>query len=210
MYMYVLSIDVGLFNMGLVGVYTGHDYKIDRWKFATKVNIQSLCINCRCKSECNLRHERTFCDYIDHLVQVYASDFQECDYIIIERQPPAGFVVIQELILSKFRNKTVIVSPNSVHKFHGISQFDYEGRKVESLRIARDIMGGVFDTFQIANCERQHDVADAVCQLMFWLDKTRTAAKPAATPFTKFAHFIPSTSKRVIHDFSMFEYRGAP
>ena len=207
--MYVLSIDVGLINMGLVGVYVGEDYKIDRWKFATKVNIQRLCVNCRCRSTCGLRHERTFCDYIDHLVQVYQSDFEECDYIIIERQPPVGFVVIQELILNKFRNKTVIVSPNSVHKFHNISQFDYEGRKTESLRIALDTMGGVFDTFQIANCERQHDVADAVCQLLFWLDKTRTASKPAATPFNKFALFIPPSSKRVIHDFSMFEYRGA-
>ena len=182
--------------MGCVYAEIDLDFNVTDWILADKLDIRELCLNCNmCK--CNLHHDKTFSDYIDHFIMHYKHVFDQCDFIIIERQPPTGFISIQELILHCFRSKTILVSPNSVHKFHNIQHYDYEGRKKQSIILAQKHMGEHFYRLMIGNLTRQHDVTDAVCQMLFWLDKQKKpdifkqfAYKPIITDFTKYNYNI--------------------
>ena len=192
--MKIISIDIGIFNLGMIVVELDNDYNIIDWELITKVNIQDLCLMCR-NPKCNLPHEKTFSDYINHFINKYYTLFNECDYILLERQPPTGFIVIQELILDKFRNKSILINPRSVHKFHNIGQYNYEERKELSVNISKEFMKDDFN--KLSKYGRQHDISDAVCQLMYWLDTKRITPNP----FAKF------TYKPIITDFSLYNYK---
>ena len=56
-------------------------------------------------NNCKLYHENAMCDYINHVFQEYSEYFNNADLILIERQPPMGLIVIQELIMNKYREK---------------------------------------------------------------------------------------------------------
>ena len=191
--MKIISIDIGIFNLGMVVVQLDNDYNITLWELVTKVNIQDLCLRCH-NPECNLPHEKTFSDYINHFINKYYNSFNECDYILLERQPPLGFIVIQELILDKFRNKSILINPRSVHKFHNISTYNYEERKELSVNITRNAMKDDFN--KLSKYSRQHDISDAVCQLIYWIDTKRVIPNP----------FIKFTYKPIITDFSLYTY----
>ena len=192
--MKIISIDIGIFNLGMIVVELDNDYNIIDWELVTKVNIQDLCLTCR-NPRCNLPHEKTFSDYINHFINKYYTLFYECDYILLERQPPTGFIVIQELILDKFRNKSILINPRSVHKFHNIGQYNYEERKELSVNISKEFMKDHFN--KLSKYGRQHDICDAVCQLMYWLDTKRNTPKP----------FVNFTYEPIITDFSLYNYK---
>ena len=74
--MKIISIDIGIFNLGMIVVELDNDYNIIDWELVTKVNIQDLCLMCR-NPECNLPHEKTFSDYINHFITKYYTLFNE-------------------------------------------------------------------------------------------------------------------------------------
>ena len=161
------SIDIGLFNLGLVvcEVCTEWDINIIHTE---RINIKELCTKCE-NPDCKLRHDLVFTDYINHFVEKYSKYLTNSESILIERQPPQGFVAIQELIMNHFRDVTILISPNSVHKFFDIGHFDYERRKKESIRIASD-----FHCFN-ENKGRIHDIADAICMIIYQTKKLKKA-----------------------------------
>ncbi len=160
--MKIVSVDIGIFHLGVVEAEAYTNMELRKITKVSLVNIKDLCVKCP-GCGCGLRHSLCFIDYLDHLFQVYPC-FDAADRIIIERQPPAGFIVIQELIMNKYRDKVELISPNSVHKHFTIGHLDYEDRKVESTRTATETLG-----YEIPY-ERKHDIGDAVCQLLFYLD----------------------------------------
>ena len=203
--MKIISIDIGIFNLGMIMVEVDHNYNIVDWTLIEKVNIQHLCLFCR-NPECNLPHEKTFSDYINHFIHKYHSSFKQCDTIILERQPPLGFIVIQELILDKFRNKTILISPRSVHKFHNITKYDYEERKVLSVNITKDVMKE--DFIKVTKYQRQHDIADAVCQLLYWLNLKQSLTKQSLTKQSLTKPFQDFMYNPIITDFSLYNYKS--
>jgi len=162
--MRVVSVDIGIFHLGVVDAEVYSNYELNEIRSIALVNIKELCVNC---PGCSCRHSLCFIDYLDHLYREFPC-FDEADEIIIERQPPGGFIVIQELIMNRYRDKTILISPTSVHKHFSIGHLDYEGRKVESTATATAVLGRPIPY------ERKHDIADAVCQLLFHLARNHT------------------------------------
>jgi len=173
--MLIVSLDIGLFNLGFVTLNIDINNNIT-WGILKKVNIQDLTLYCR-KSDCRFCHEKTFSDYIDHFCETYTEYLNKCDYILMERQPPQGFIVIQELILTRFRNKSRLISPNSVHKYYDIRGLDYDERKISSVKTAKEYCGEF--AFSQINSPRQHDVADAVCQAIFFINEKLHLERPS-------------------------------
>lgn len=163
--MYIVSIDIGIHNMGTVYLNVNDITWEPEILEVYLDNIQGLCLNCFC-NQCPLNHEKCFVDYVDHYLLKYKTIFDNADVIIIERQPPTGFIVIQELILQHYRNKVKIIQPQSVHKFFCISDLNYDQRKEYTTNVAMKYLK-TFETF--LSSKRKHDISDALCQALYFI-----------------------------------------
>ena len=185
--MKVLSIDVGITNLGFV--YSditfnepkdGSRYKhlllnscYSLNKSFLKENIKIIDCNkiditkvkhrkvpfCICK----LHHDRCIPDYLDHFIQE-TSYFEECDVLLIERQPPVGITNVQDLLFKQFRDKVLLISPNSVHKYFGLNNV-YEERKEKSEKTSQYFLEE-FDNFK--KHIRKHDISDAMLMILYY------------------------------------------
>ena len=184
----ILSIDIGISNLGycyseitfpeLVGSKYKNLKNNETYSFDL-INKQINVLSCNriditkvkhsrvnyCN--CTLRHERCIPDYLDHFIQEHQIMFDECDVLLLERQPPVGITNVQDLLFTKFRDKVLLVSPNSVHKYFGLST-DYTERKVVSETIAQDFLIN-FDKF--TQNSRKHDISDAMLMIIFYFKK---------------------------------------
>ena len=157
--MIIVSLDVGYINMGITRAIVDDDFNItftDAFK-EDLTHAKHTRVNA---SDCTIPHTKETCDRVAHFIQEYEPMFNEADHILIERQPIMGLKDIEGLMMSRFRNKTTLVSPNRMHKFFGIRHLTYDDRKIATEEIA-DIHIGHIRTYY--NCTRKHDMADAVC-----------------------------------------------
>ena len=165
--MYIISIDIGLNNLGIVGGY------LNNINLCKKVDIKALCQYCAIKN-CGLYHNLCMSDYVSHFIQGYQKYLNMADIILIERQPPCGFISIQELFVFQYRDKVKMISPNSVHKYFDITHYNYERRKEFVTQYAENALK-MFPDFK--DNKRKHDVSDAYCMIIFWLHtENRTKA----------------------------------
>lgn len=164
--MYVISIDIGFEHFAIIGAQIYDNYKLDSITLCKLINIKKLVTDCNNK-ECTLRHDLCITDYMYHLFNVYYSEFTKADKIIIERQPPKGFVAVQELIVYEYRDKTVMVSPNAVHK-HFMMPKTQKFRKMFTTFMANPKLSKFSD---YSNNTRKHDMSDAYVQLMYYLNR---------------------------------------
>lgn len=156
------SIDIGTDNLALV------KYNVIEKKFidCKLIDIRDLQYNCDNES-CELGHLKCFADYSEHVFRDYSEFFDNTvDLIIIERQPPGFNQILEQLIFSKYRNKSILISPNSMHCHFGIGHYDYETRKLNTVKIS---MPYVKEFFDYIDHDRQHHIADAVCFLLYYL-----------------------------------------
>ena len=183
--MKILAIDVGIINLGYVYAELvieepadGSKYKnlllnsfYDEERFNNKCKVidcnriditkikhrkVSFCV-------CKLHHERCVPDYLDHFIQELPH-FNECDILIIERQPPMGIMNVQDLLFKLFRDKVLLISPNSMHKYFKLSS-DYNERKKQSEQLSLTHLTD-FENFnkQI----RRHDISDAMLMIIYY------------------------------------------
>lgn len=168
----VLSIDIGVINMGLSLSVINKDYTFKEVLLVDNIDITSY-KHSKCKySECNLHHTKTFCDWVEHMIYENREHFDYCDIILLEKQPPKGFVVIEQLIYSKYRNKTYLINPRSVHKYLNFKGFDYDARKKFSEKIGDQYMSQELIE-KTKKYKRRHDISDTICMLLFFLRKKR-------------------------------------
>jgi len=184
----VLSIDIGIINLGYVYAeitidkeITGSKYKnllLNTYYEPDNYNIRVL----KCDRvditnvhhrrvkfcDCKLLHERCIPDYIDHFVQE-TPYFEECDVLLLERQPPLGITNVQDLLFTKFRSKVELISPNSFHVFFKFSS-NYDIRKTQSVKIAKKYIEHFFN-YQIS--ERKHDISDAMIMVIYYCKKRK-------------------------------------
>ena len=174
----VLSIDVGITNLGYV--YSVFDLnnetntlKLNFMKTnndfieiisCDRVDITNIKHSKVSFCDCKLHHDYCIPDYIDHFIQENQEMFSEADYVIIERQPPTGITNVQDLLFSKFRNKVHLISPNKIHKYFNMSK-DYSIRKKESETISEYYLSK-FKKF--TNNHRKHDISDAMLMLIYF------------------------------------------
>lgn len=161
-----LGVDIGIINLALVLV----DVNIEKNSLQVicidKIDI--TCINHKKVpiSECKLYHNNTAYDQLQHVFQDYSSWFEEAEQIFIERQPIGGLVHIEQLIFGQYRDKSTLVHPTSMHKWMNIHTLSYDQRKEKTMQMAEPFMMGtsIWDSN-----ERKHDMADALCILLYQL-----------------------------------------
>ena len=161
-----LCIDIGLINLGLSIITTDFEYNFKNVPGIELFNITNFSCD---RKICKLGHDKICVDWVNHLIQYYQIAFDQCNHIIIERQPPSGLVAVEQLIMSRYRDKTTLIHPMSMHKFFHIGIYDYEERKKHTEKIALRYMKDVeiIDTFK--KHKRKHDIADSICLGIFWL-----------------------------------------
>lgn len=149
--MKVLAIDIGYINMGLVLAECGNGPGI-KVEYMKKVDL-GVYKNIRTND---------FIDIIPLFVEEHNHIFTEADKILIERQPPIGFTNIEILLHYMFRDKVSLISPVSMHTHFGMRHLDYEGRKERTVVIANKYLDDEIPY------ERKHDIADALCMIIFF------------------------------------------
>lgn len=176
-YYYVVSIDVGVKNLGISFSEINKDFTLSQIIWFDCIDITTFIhLDEESRKECKLYHEKTYCDYLEHVFYLYKELFSVVDYVLVERQPPQGYVVIEQLIFSKFRDKTILISPNSMHAFFNFGkEIDYEKRKYYTEQIAERCLkknkSRNYLLIEFHNLYRKHDVGDSICMIIFWLSK---------------------------------------
>lgn len=168
----VLSIDIGIHHLAFSYCIVNEDFTFGKIERVELIDISVFKHVKVSKKECKLYHDKNFCDWIEHVFQEY-EEFELADYILIERQPPMGLVAIEQLIFSKYRTKSILIHPASVHSFFNMSDLIYEDRKIRSEEIASDYFDkeNKSNFYKFLSFSRQHDVSDTILFLIFWLDK---------------------------------------
>jgi hypothetical protein len=171
-YLKVLSVDVGVQHLGLsLALLHKEDYTIERIVDTNLIDITKYTHRVCPHEDCELYHTKTFYDWLSH-VFIEHPCFEEADVILVERQPPVGasFVVVEQIIFGRFREKTWLINPRSVHSHFNIGHYDYDGRKKISEKIA-NVKLSERQKKDMDLYDRKHDVADSMCQMMYWSDK---------------------------------------
>lgn len=175
----ILCVDIGVINLGLAAL----TYDSKNFKFKNVVGVELIDITefhhpCGvCSENCGLQHTKTFTDWMEHIFLTYSNAFENCDKIIIERQPPGGFNAIEQLIFSRYRDKTELVSPRSMHKFLDIGMFNYDRRKECVVKFAKNLIKNHKIIEDLEMYERKHDMADAICLGYYWLNFQRSCQR---------------------------------
>lgn len=182
---YILSIDIGVKHLGLSFVSINKEWEIEDVIYIELIDITEY----NCKSDtninsCPLYHNNTYSDYVDHVLYYNWELFLLVDYILIERQPPGGYVVVEQLLYSKLKYKSILISPNSVHSFLNWTKYhlDYEQRKKSSLQIALkyikridliEYILSLTDNRDYIDDLRPHDISDSICFILYFINKKR-------------------------------------
>ncbi len=187
--MYILSIDIGVINMAYVycELEKSNEDANENWKYIPRVIKTGLVNIIDCEnhinttiplSECKLYHSNNWCDRVSHFIQEIGDVYP--NIVLIERQPPSGFVQVEQLLVNHYRDKMILISPNSLHKHFGIGgkYSSYEWRKQCTIRISGEFL---CNDNNYQDAPRQHDIADAMCMIIY---HTQTQLDPKQKPST--------------------------
>ena len=195
--MFVCSIDVGIVNLAVVCAEL-HDASLDILRITYVANVNSTVFehNAVDAMMCSLGHMRTTTDRVTHFVQERRAMFDACTHVLIERQPLVGHTDVEQILFFMFRHKAVLVSPNAMHNYFKISKYSYDSRKYKTVMLADHFLSvDHFPEYHLL--ERKHDIADALCLLLFWIHTQREASKrvpPSPPTRTVPPHSISETS----------------
>lgn len=168
----VLSIDIGVNHLGLSYSFVNHKYELEKILWIDLIDITIFKHSVVSHDKCKLKHSKTFCDWVDHVIQENEIFFTESDFILVERQPPMSpFTAIEQLIFYRYREKTILISPCSVHKHFSINHLDYDKRKEMTVKIAYSKLCGEDIKEKFESYERKHDIGDSIAQLVSWCEK---------------------------------------
>ena len=193
--MIVVSIDIGYHNLALVkSIVDNNNFEINILEIF-KIDLTKLPHKKVSRWDCTLYHSNEVSDLFTHFVQEYGDYLNEADKILIERQPPMGLTNIEALFMFAYRHKIELISPNAMHKHFHINVLDYERRKERTIEISK----GFLENFQeYQELSRKHDIADAVCMIIFRFakdkEKYRLSQVDKSLPFN---HFIYKKSAEV-------------
>jgi len=171
---FIMSIDIGIHHLALMLLEMNPDFTFQDIVWFELVDItQFHHLDEEAKKNCPLKHSKTVSDWLSHITYLNQEAFMLAEHVLIERQPFQGHTAVEQLLFYQFRDKAVLISPRSVHKFFGWGpQIDYEQRKERSIRVmqyklkstTRPWLQTEFDALS-----RQHDVSDALTQALFFL-----------------------------------------
>lgn len=168
----ILSFDVGIKNLGLSLSITDEAFNLIRIEWVKNIDIREYTHEHDLyDKQCNIDHNsNNIADWLSHIFLEYETLFNLADFILVEKQPPQGLVVVEQIILFKYRHKTILIHPKSMHTFFNISNNSYKDRKKLTMLIAEK--NCVWHQRAIASYnsyKRKHDMSDAICLLLYWL-----------------------------------------
>ena len=170
----VMSIDIGILHLGLSVTTLDEEYNIIEIVWIDLIDITKFTHTWGIRKEkCKLFHTKTFCDWLNHVFQENIFFFEIADYILIERQPPMGLVAVEQLIFSRWREKAILISPNSMHKYFNIGHKDYDNRKIATEKIAKMFLKNKALVEQLGYYHRVHDITDSICIMLFWVNNKK-------------------------------------
>lgn len=189
----VLAVDPAFTNLGLV--LAESDASGFRVSDALRVDLGSL----QCEATCELPHSGHVVDRVMHFESLYSHLFEGTDVIVAEQQPPGGGgECVGALLYYRWRSKTVLVSPATLHKHFGLRGHDYGGRKRLSVELATPHLSGCP---AFVSTVRRHDMADACLLALYYHATVTLKPRPVREP-------NPPRVVRVA-DFSRFRFLGA-
>lgn len=158
--MRIVSIDVGVFNMGVIYVDIN-----ENWTINSIIDCFTEDITFCCDNKCKLSHTNftRVSERVRHFLLKYSKYFDEADIILCEQQPPHGLQSIESVITYAYP-QTILISPRSMHAYFDIGYLDYDNRKKAVERIAVKYLQN-FDSWE--NYKRKHDMADAFCIMKY-------------------------------------------
>ena len=171
--MIIIGIDVGYHNMAMVISETDEEFNVTI-RSVHLIDITKIPHKRVCTRECKIPHTNEVADMMAHFIQEYGHLMDSADTILVERQPPTGLTQIETLLLYLYRDKTILVSPNSMHSHFGINHFEYERRKLCTIQMADPYLSH-FDTYSTKT--RKHDMADAMCFILFHIHPLKKKAR---------------------------------
>jgi hypothetical protein len=176
----VMSIDIGIIHLGISITTLNKMYEVVEILWTELINITEYQhLHGSSEQDCKLYHAKTACDWVNHVYQENKILFDKSDFILIERQPPMGFCMIEQLFFSKFREKAFLVSPNSVYKFFGIGNLNYDQRKEFTVKEAKKILVRKQLLINMAKYDREHDICDSICMMLYWITTKQQEYKEA-------------------------------
>jgi hypothetical protein len=168
-YKAILSIDIGIIHLGITVSLIDESYNIQEVIWVDLIDITQF----KCEDDCDLWHQKTFSDWLSHVFKNEYHFFNDVDVILVERQPITGITVVEQLIFYEWRNKAILISPRSMHKFFNIGHLDYDARKVFTENKARQIIKDPVLNQQLNYFDRIHDIGDSICICLFWLNRQK-------------------------------------
>lgn len=176
----IASIDVGIINLALVVVEV-EDAAVTRVVHLGVSDTTKFEHNRVHYDNCVLGHTKTTTDRVNHFVQERLDLFERADKVLIERQPIQGHTDVEQVLFMLFRDRAELVSPNAMHKYFQINHLTYEWRKVKTTEIA-DASFQHLNFPHYFRLQRRHDIADAWCLLLFWLQAQAQSTPRHKTP----------------------------
>jgi hypothetical protein len=191
-YRYIVSVDIGIHHLALVLIETPHDYRSHDVVWFELIDITRFVhLDDTSKRTCTIPHTRTVSDWLSHVFYLYHELFALADHILIERQPPGGQIAVEQLFFFQYRSKAILIHPNTVHAFFGWhgdresdSEIRYQHRKEKSMQVLRYRLAQTARTWlgnELCMYTRQHDIADAYCQAVYFTYRMHVDARRQQT-----------------------------
>lgn len=166
----ILSVDVGVKHLGLSLMKIDKEFKNPKIEHIDLIDITDFGHkNKKEENNCKLHHTKTMHDRLEHVFLNNYILFKESHFILIEKQPPVGFTDVEQIIFGKYREKTILISPNSMHAYYCLSK-NYDQRKIETVEIASRNITDVNLLKKFLAYERNHDIADSICISLYWIN----------------------------------------
>ena len=165
----IASIDVGITNMGFVFVEI-EGKNISKILRCELVNIKEITNDC-CNPHCNLGHSNDVIDWVQHFIHKFKIELESATYILIEKQPPGGLQHVEVLLVKEYRSKVKQIYPVSLHSWMLVSKKSYDDRKKEMIKRASPFLSDM--KYWKLNKDRQHDMADALCFVLYYLENCK-------------------------------------
>jgi hypothetical protein len=205
----VMSIDVGITNLGISISKHTENWSESEIISVDLIDLAKLKHKTVSRRDCSLHHTGHIVDRMEHLFQEWDSIFTQCEYILCERQPPVGITSVEALIYQKYRHKTHLIHPTSMHKHFNISHLEYDQRKEKTVEITLQCLEGYSDLKNSFNShERKHDMADSVCLQKYWTDCCRKKYISNEKKKNNIDLFEKHKGMNIHDYFDMFKYKG--
>ena len=191
----IVGIDVGVQNLAMAVGSCSASYTNLTITAVERVNLMSTCT----VTGCTLHHTGMASDRVAHFLQARAAVFAEADTVVIERQPPGGLRDVEQVLVTRLRDKAVVMAPQTMHVAIGSNGLPYAERKVAAIARASLLVPDIAARF----APKADDPADAVCFVIAYVQAA--AARRAAICRSARA---ASTSAAAGLDLSAYVYTG--